>query len=59
MSVKLLTERHLGFLGLKGGCEGPSGSALARVPHFESHMSRPINQSINQFITLRLHNITT
>ena len=47
MSVKLLTERHLGFLGLKGGCEGPSGSALARVPHcWKTHVAAQVCSSI-------------
>ena len=47
MSVKLLTESHLGFLGLKGGCEGPSGSALARVPHcWKTHGTAQVCSSI-------------
>ena len=32
MSVKLLTEHHLEFLSLKGGCTGSSESALVKVP---------------------------
>ena len=31
MSVKLLTEHHLEFLSLKGGCTGPS--TLLKMPH--------------------------
>ena len=33
MSVKLLTEHHLEFLSLKGGCTGSSESALVKMPH--------------------------
>ena len=32
MSIKLLAEPHLGFLGLTGGCAGSSGSAPVKVP---------------------------
>ena len=34
MSVKLLTEHHLEFLSLKGGCKCPSESKLVKIPHF-------------------------
>ena len=33
MSVKLLTEHHLEFLSLKGGCTGASESTLVKMPH--------------------------
>ena len=33
MSVKLLSEHHLEFLSLKGGCTGSSESALVKMPH--------------------------
>ena len=33
MIVKLLTEHHLEFLGLKGGCRGSSESTLVKMPH--------------------------
>ena len=33
MTVKLLTEHHLGFLSLKGGCRGSSESTLVKMPH--------------------------
>ena len=33
MSVKLLTEHHLEFLNLKGGCTGLSESTLIKMPH--------------------------
>ena len=38
MSVKLLTEHHLEFLSLKGGCTGSSESTLVKMPHcWKSH----------------------
>ena len=33
MIVKLLTEHHLVFLSLKGGCTGSSESTLVKIPH--------------------------
>ena len=38
MSVKLLTEHHLEFLSLKGGCTGLSESTLVKMPRcWKSH----------------------
>ena len=38
MIVKLLTEHHLEFLSLKGGCTGSPESALVKTPHcWKSH----------------------
>ena len=38
MTVKLLTEHHLKFLSLTGGCTGSSESKLVKMPHFwKSH----------------------
>ena len=38
MIVKLLTENHLEFLSLKGGCRGSSESTLVKMPHcWKSH----------------------
>ena len=31
MIVKLLTERHLEFLSMTGGCRGPSESTLVKM----------------------------
>ena len=40
MSVKLLTEHHLEFLGLKGGCKGSYESTIAKMPHcWKSHVA--------------------
>ena len=39
MTVKLLTEHHLGFLSLTGGCTGSSESTLVKMPHcWKSHV---------------------
>ena len=38
MIVKLLTEHHLEFLRLKGGCRGSSESTHVKMPHcWNSH----------------------
>ena len=38
MIVKLLTEHHLEFLSLKGGCLGSSESTHVKMPHcWKSH----------------------
>ena len=33
MTVKLLTDPHLRFLSLTGGCRGSSESTLVKMPH--------------------------
>ena len=39
LSVKLLTEHHLRFLSLIGGCTGSSESTLVKMPHcWKSHV---------------------
>ena len=38
MIVKLLTEQHLEFLSLKGGCRGSPESTHVKMPHcWKSH----------------------
>ena len=38
MIVKLLTEHHLEFLSLKGGCRGSYESTHVKIPHcWKSH----------------------
>ena len=40
MSVKLLTEHHLEFLSLHGGCACSSESTLVKMPHcWKSHVA--------------------
>ena len=39
MTVKLLTDHHLEFLSLKGGCTGLSESTHVKTPHcWKSHV---------------------
>ena len=39
MTVKLLTDHHLEFVSLKGGCTGSSESTLVKMPHcWKSHL---------------------
>ena len=48
MIVKLLTEHHLEFLSLKGGCTGSSESTHVKMPHcWKSHATARLilNQS--------------
>ena len=43
MTVKLLTEHHLEFLSLKGGCTGLFESTLVKMPHcWKSHVAAQI-----------------
>ena len=40
MNIKLLTERHLDMLSLKGGCTGSFESTLDKLPHcWKSHVA--------------------
>ena len=39
MIVKLLTEHHLEFLSLKGGCRGLFESTLVKMPRWKSHVT--------------------
>ena len=40
INIKLLTEHHLEFLRLKGGCTGSSESILVKMPHcWKSHVA--------------------
>ena len=40
MIVKLLTEHHLEFLSIEGGCTGSSESTLVKMPHcWKSHVT--------------------
>ena len=40
MSLKLLTEHHLKFLSLKGGCTGSSEFTFVKMPHcWKSHVT--------------------
>ena len=39
MTVKLLTEHHLEFLSLKGGCTGSSESTLVKCHSWKSRVA--------------------
>ena len=46
MIVKLLTEHHLEFLSLKGGCIGSSESTLVKISNcWKSHALAHIRQT--------------
>ena len=46
--LSLLTEHHLEFLSLTGGCTGSSGSTLVKIHHcWESHVDAHISMTIN------------
>ena len=46
MNVKLLTEHHLEFLSLKGGCTGLYESTLIKMPHcWKSHLAAHMSLS--------------
>ena len=50
MTVKLLTEHHLEFLSLKGGCTDSSESALIKMPHcWKSNVMAHILYKISVF----------
>ena len=50
MTVKLLTEHHLEFLSLKGGCTGSSESTHVKIPHcWKSHVT--VHLSIHKLIS--------
>ena len=45
MTVKLLTEHHLEFLTLKGGCTGSSEPTLVKMPHcWKSHAAAYLSE---------------
>ena len=49
MIVKLLTEHHLEFLSLKGGCRGSSESTLVKMSIcWKSHATAHISVMISQ-----------
>ena len=48
MIVKLLTEHHLEFLSLKGGCRGSSESTHVKMPNcWKSHAAAHMSYSTN------------
>ena len=56
MIVKLLTEHHLEFLSLKGGCTGSSESTLVKMPHCrKSHVTAQMRITIILHINKRIN----
>ena len=54
VAVKLLTEHHLEFLSLKGGCTGSSESTLVNLPHFwKSHVTAYLLWVLKRTLSLR------
>ena len=63
MIVKLLTEHHLEFLSLKGGCRGSSESTLVKMSncrksHAVAHMTFR-SSSLPDAIAGAIHNVPT
>ena len=56
MIVKLLTEYHLEFQSLRGGCRGSSESVLVKILHcWKSHVMAHLIQYSTAFQVSRLH----
>ena len=50
MNIKLLTEYHLEFLSLKGGCIGTSESIYVKMPHcWKSQVAAQIVEILIRF----------
>ena len=46
MNIKLLTEHHLEFLSLKGGCTDLSEYTLVKMPHcWKSHATAHMSKT--------------
>ena len=59
MIVKLLTERHLEFLSLKGGCTGSSESTLVKMPNcWKSHATAQLLVTQLSYISISDVNIS-
>ena len=53
MIVKLLTEHHLEFVSLKGGCTDSSESTLVKMPHcWKSHATAQLKTTMSHLLTL-------
>ena len=62
MTVKLLTEYHLEFLSLKGGCTGSCESTLVKMPHcWKSHVAAHLLlcslKHLNDTLPMSTHNM--
>ena len=55
MIFKLLTEHHLEFLSLKGGCTGSSESTHVKMPHYwKSHATAQMLTMVDLMIVMRM-----
>ena len=55
MNIKLLTEHHLEFLRLKGGCAGSSESTLVKMTHcWKSHVTAQLEMKLMARVNLGL-----
>ena len=55
MIVKLLTEHHLEFQSLKGGCRGSSESTLVKMPHcWKSQAVAQMSMEVDVFFLIFL-----
>ena len=53
MIVKLLTEQHLEFLSLTGGCRGSSESTLVKISNcWKSHAAAQMLEDFNKILFL-------
>ena len=53
MTVELLTEHHLKFLSLGGGCTGSSEFTLVKMPHcWKSHVVAHLFKLMDKIITI-------
>ena len=58
MSVKLLTEHHLAFLSLKGGCTGSSESTFVKMPDcWKSHVTAHIGTVLDTVDSKGIHHV--
>ena len=54
MNIKLLTEHHLEFLSLKGGCTGSSEFTLVEEPHcWKSHVATQLFSSLKDVVRIK------
>ena len=52
MIVKLLTEHHLGFLSLKGGCRGWSESTLVKCPLLDISCTGSLHNAVAHLLQI-------
>ena len=58
MIVKLLTEQHLGFLSLKGGCKGSSESTIVKMSNcWKSYAAAQLFVTAPKIVSTRLQSM--